>query len=79
MHEVAHGVLFYASLYTNGVLLLIGASTGRFIFVLLILLTIGLTAYLMFLLSHNADHLARVGTWAEKTFASQLEKLKRFF
>lgn len=76
---IAHGVLFYASLYVNGVLIVAGMSTGRWIFVLLILLTVSLTAYLMYVITSNAEHLKAVGMWAETTFSAHLEKLKRFF
>lgn len=76
--SLAQGVLFYSSLYVNGILLITGMSTGRWVFMLLILLTMGLTAYLMYIMTSQADHLKRVGDWAEVTFSSHLEKLKRF-
>lgn len=77
--SLAHGILFYAASYVNGVLLTIGMTTGRWIFVLLILLTLGLTAYMMYIITHNADHLKMVGTFAETTFHNQFEKMKQFF
>lgn len=76
--SVAHGVLFYSSLYVNGILLIIGISTGRWVFMLLILLTVGLTAYMMYLIASNLDHLKKVGEWAETRFSAHFEKLKRF-
>lgn len=79
MEEIAHGVLFYASLYVNGILLITGISTGRWVFTLLILLTVALTAYMMFLIHSNADHLKAMGEWAEKTVQLHWEKVKRFF
>lgn len=75
--SLAHGILFYAATYVNGVLLTIGMTTGRWIFVLLILLTLGLTAYMMYIITHNTEHLKKVGNWAEMTFFKQLEKVKR--
>lgn len=75
--SIAHGVLFYSTLYVNGILLITGISTGRWVFMLLILLTMGLAAYMMFLISSNTDHLKAVGDWAETTFSTHLEKLKR--
>ena len=77
--SLAHGILFYSSLYINCVLLAIGITTGRWVFMLLILLTVGLTAYMMYLASHNADHLKNIGTWAEKTISNHFEKLKQIF
>lgn len=77
--SLAHGILFYAASYVNGVLLTIGMTTGRWIFVLLILLTLGLTAYMMYIITHNPDHLKTVGTFAETTFYKQFEKMKQFF
>lgn len=77
--SLAHGVLFYAACYVNGILLSIGVATGRWIFMLLIILTMGLTAYMMYLVSHNADHLKNIGVWAETTFSTHLEKLKQLF
>lgn len=77
--SLAHGILFYSGSYVNGVLLTIGMITGRWIFVLLILLTLGLTAYMMYVITHNVDHLKKVGSWAETTFFKQLEKVKRFW
>lgn len=74
---VAHGVLFYASLYANGILLITGITTGRWVFMLLILLNIGLTAYMMYIISSNSEHLSLMGVWAEEKITLQLEKLKR--
>lgn len=78
MEAVAHGVLFYASLYVNGILLITGITTGRWIFVLMILLTLALTAYLMYLISSNPGHLEKAGKWAEANISIHLDKLKRF-
>lgn len=76
---VAHGVLFYASLYINGILLAVGAITGRWIFLLLVLLTIGLTAYMMYVASHNTQYLKETGEWAEKAFANAYAKIKGLY
>lgn len=77
--HVAHGVLFYASLYINGILLAVAAITGRWIFLLLILLTLGLTAYMMYVASSNTEFLQNTGEWAEKTFLKALEKIKSLY
>lgn len=75
--SLAQGVLFYSSLYVNGVLLITGISTGRWVFVLLIMLTMGLTAYMTYVINSNAEHLKMMGDWAELKIMSHLEKLKR--
>lgn len=77
--SLAHGVLFYSSMYINCILLAIGITTGRWIFMFLILLTVGLTAYMLYLTLHNSDHLQNIGSWAEATLTSSLEKLKQLF
>lgn len=77
--SIANGVLFYACLYVNGILITAGISTGRWIFMLLILLTLSLTVYLMTVIASNPDHLKVVGDWAEMTLYKQLEKLKRLY
>lgn len=74
-----HGVIFYSSLYINVMLLAIGATTGNWSFILLILLTLALTTYIMYIVSHNPDHLKSVGTWTEKIFTAQLEKMRHLF
>lgn len=77
--SLAQGVLFYTTLYVNSILIITGMSTGRWVFMLLILLTVALTAYLMYLITANPDHFKKVGDWAEVTFSNHLEKLKRFW
>lgn len=77
--SISHGVLFYSSLYVNGILLITGITTGRWIFLLLILLTMGLTAYLMFLITNDADHLQKMGVWVESKLLVHLEKVKQVF
>lgn len=74
--NAANGVLFYSSIYIKVILLAISIITGRWIFLLLILLTIGLTAYMMYISSYNLDHLKSVGKWAEETFATYFQKLR---
>lgn len=74
--SVANGILFYSSIYIKGILLAISVLTGRYIFLLFILLTLGLTAYMMYIASHNTDHFKSIGQWAERTFLSYIKKLK---
>lgn len=77
--SLANGILFYSSLYINCVLLSIGITTGRWIFMVLILLTVGLTAYMMYLSTHNPEHLKSIGDWAESSVYSSLQKIKQLF
>lgn len=77
--SILHGVVFYSCLYVNGILLAITLLTGRMTFMLLIVLTMGLTAYMLYVASHNKEHLRKVGQWAEKMFASHVELLRRIF
>lgn len=77
--QVVNGVLFYTTAYINCILCVVAASTGRWIFLMLILLTMGLTAYMMYMTTHNEQHLKEVGTWVENTFSGVLEKIRHFF
>lgn len=77
--SILHGVVFYSCLYVNGILLAISVVTGRMIFLLLIVLTMGLTAYMLYVASHNEEHLKKVGEWAEKIFASHLKVMQDLF
>lgn len=70
-----NGVLFYASIYINSILLAVCTVTGRWIFLLFLLLTTGLTAYMMYIASHHVDHLKSVGKWAETTITETLGKV----
>lgn len=77
--HVANGVLFYCSLYIKCLLLAVTVLTGRWIFLLLILLTMGLTAYMMYVTSHDLDHLKAIGKWADTTISTSLEKIRQMF
>lgn len=77
--HTAHGALFYSTLYVNGILLAVGAMTGRWIFLLLILLTLGLTAYMMYIASNNTQHLREMGKWAEEMVAKAIQRIKGLY
>ncbi|KAG8173824.1 hypothetical protein JTE90_016313 [Oedothorax gibbosus] len=51
--------------------------TGRWIFLLLILLTLGLTAYMMYMTTHNDEHLKDVGEWIENALLKTYDQLRK--
>lgn len=73
--HLLNGVLFYASLYVNTILLAVCTVTGQWIFLLFLLLTAGLTAYMMYIASHHVDHLKSVGQWAETKIIENIGKV----
>ena len=76
--HVVHGVLFYTTVYINCILCAVAALTGRWIFLLLILLTLGLTAYMMYMTTHNDQHLKDVGQWLETTLSSTVSSIRKW-
>lgn len=74
-----HGILFYSTIYINCMLCLVAILTGRWIFLLLVVLTVGLTAYMMYLTTNNNEHLKSVGKWAEQMFSNAWNKVKSYF
>lgn len=74
--SVVHGVLFYTTIYVNCILLAVAFLTGRWIFLLLIVLTVGLTAYMMYMTTHNDEHLKVVGKWVENLFSETINRAK---
>lgn len=77
--QVVHGILFYTNIYINCILCAVTALTGRWIFLLLILLTLGLTAYMMYMITHNNQHLKVVGEWVENTFSGTITTVMNYF
>lgn len=78
MNEVVTGVLFYTTLYINCILCAVAALTGRWIFLMLIVLSLGLTAYMMYTITHNDEHLKTVGKWAQDTFSNTIAKVRQY-
>lgn len=74
--HVVQGVLFYETIYINCLLCAVAVLTGRWIFLLFIILTLGLTAYMMYLVTHNNQHLKETGQWLEKTLAELVKQLR---
>lgn len=78
MNEVVTGVLFYTTLYINCILCAVAALTGRWIFLLLIVLSLGLTAYMVYLVTHNDQHLKEMGQWVGATFSDTVAKVRHY-
>lgn len=77
--NAANGILFYASLYINVILLAVAVITGRWVFILFILLTVGLTAYMMYITLQNMDHLKSIGKWSEDVFSKTIQKVRGWY
>lgn len=77
--SVVHGVLFYTTVYINCILCAIAVLTGRWIFLLLIVLTIGLTAYMLYMTTNNSEHLESVGKWMEKAFHNIMDQVNTYW
>lgn len=63
--HLGQGVLFYAGIYINFMLVIIAFLTGRFVFLFFIVLTAGLILYMNYLVIENNSHLIRVGEYIE--------------
>lgn len=76
--SLVHGVLFYTSVYINCILCSVAILTGRWVFMLLVVLSIGLTAYMMYMTTHNSEHLKMMGKWMEDTFTKTMERINHW-
>lgn len=65
MKYLAEGIVGYSSLYVVLVLLAVTAMTGRYVFLFMILLTIGLATYLIHQATVNEGHFVKVGQYLE--------------
>lgn len=65
--HLGQGVLFYAGVYINIMLVIIAFLTGRFVFLFFIVLTAGLILYMNYLVIENNSHLIHVGEIIEDT------------
>lgn len=75
---VADGLLFYASIYVNTILLFIAFITSRWIFLLFIVFTFALTVYLMYLSTEHLDHIKKTGEWAHENIQKIIAWAKPF-
>lgn len=62
---LGQGVLFYAGLYINIILVIIAFLTGRLVFLFFIVLTAGLILYMNYLVVENNAHLISAGEFIE--------------
>lgn len=74
--RIVDGLLFYSSIYVNTILLFVAFITNRWIFLLFILFTLGLTVYMMYVASEHMEHIKKIGKWAQDTIHAQIDKVK---
>lgn len=75
-NDKAHGVLFYATIYTSVILAAVAILTGRVVFAVLIGLTLAMSAFLMYSIQNDVLNLESTGKWFQNTVVTTLEKLK---
>ena len=73
--ELERGVLFYATLYITSILIAVFITTGRWIFLLIILITVGLSLFMNHAIMNFSDHLTKVGIWSENLVKSIYNKV----
>lgn len=78
-HLLGQGILFYATIYISGILFVVFMITGRWIFLLFIVLTYVLSAYVNYTTLTNSDHLKKVGSWSENLIKSTYSKITNYF
>lgn len=76
--SLEQGILFYATLYITTVLISIFVTTGRFVFLFIVLLTIGLTLFMKHAMVNYANHLSAVGAWSENIMKKIYDKVSQF-
>lgn len=76
--SLRQGILFYATVYITSILFAIFITTGRFIFVFLITMTIGFTLFMKHAMVHYTNHLTTVGEWSENIARSIYNKITNF-
>lgn len=75
--HLGEGILFYSTVYIAVVLLSVAITTGRWIFLLLILLTFALAGYMAYLTINDTQHLKTTGKWVENFLKSMYEKVAK--
>lgn len=76
--RLEQGILFYATLYITSVLIAIFITTGRFVFLFIVLLTMGLTLLMKHAMVNYANHLSTVGAWSENILKKIYDKIRPF-
>lgn len=72
--HLAQGVLFYAGIYINTILVIVSFLTGRFIFLFFMVLTLALIFYMNYLVIDQNSHIKNMGEWVEQIFKTTLIK-----
>lgn len=75
--SMEQGILFYATLYITSILIAVFITTGRFVFLFIVLITIGLTLFMKHAMINYADHLSKVGTWSENIVKKIYNKMNQ--
>lgn len=68
--HLAQGIVSYTTAYIVFILLAVCAMTGRLVFLLFIVLTLGLQAYLVYRVTVDVGHFEKAGELVEKTLKS---------
>lgn len=76
--RLEQGILFYATLYITSVLIAIFITTGRFVFLFIVLLTMGLTLLMKHAMVNYTNHLSTVGAWSENIMKKIYDKVNHF-
>lgn len=72
---LATGLTSYTTAYIVFILLAVCATTGRFVFLLFIVLTLGLQIYLVYKVASDPDHFVGTGATVENFFLSMYSKV----
>lgn len=73
--SMEQGILFYATLYITSILIAVFITTGRFVFLFIVLMTMGLALFMKHAMVNYADHLSKVGTWSENIVKKIYDKV----
>lgn len=76
--SLRQGILFYAAVYITSILFAIFITTGRFVFVFLITITLGFTLIMKHAMVHYTNHLSTVGAWSENIVKKIYNKVSNF-
>lgn len=73
--HLAQGVLVYAGLYINLLLIIVSFLTGKFIYLFFIILTIALIVYMNYLIIEKNSHIKYIGEWVEQLFKKYISNI----
>ena len=72
------GILFYATLYITSILIAVFVTTGRWVFILIVLFTMGLALFMNQAIVSYSDHFSRIGKWSENLVKSVYNKVTNY-